>query len=247
MDGRFAGPAIHDPGLQPADQVVPIPAAQVAMQLGDRHMVRSSGREVRESVQDVLGSIAGRAEGEPDLAPGTSQPGAHLHQAAHPGLVVRVVDDDDATPQFEQVRPPGISVGVQHERLQPRYHRAFVHSRAERRRDRAHGVERVVRGDAGDGERHVLQRHQRLGVATSRQDGDPADIHHAHVTAAVHVHVEIEIVRPDAHGGEAVIENSDASFEAAFENGKEESEKDDHGWSAKSMLVVPEKPEPPRH
>src|SRR5207249_4622920 len=105
-----------------------------------------------------------------------------------------------------------------------------------------------------DGE--SLERQQRTAVADGGRRGDrppsppehfaqqpraaqdlhSADVHHGEIAAAVHVDVEIEIVRPDAHGDRRLVQDVELGFEAGADQGPDEAEEDDHRGRAYSEV-----------
>jgi len=86
-------------------------------------VVGSARRPVTERVEDVVLPVAGRAEGEPDLAASRAETGEDLGQPNHPGLVVRVVDDHDPIVEREHVRAPRVGRGPLDEAPEPLHDR----------------------------------------------------------------------------------------------------------------------------
>ena len=143
-------------------------------QLGDGDVVGTPGRDVADAVQDLVRAVASRAEGQPDLTARRSQAPADLHQPGHPGLVVGVIGQNDASFQLEEIGPSRVGLWIEDERAQSLHHGILRQAGTEGRRCGGHGVLGVGGGDAGEGERDVLQGEERVGAHPSRDHRQPA-------------------------------------------------------------------------
>src|SRR5207249_3199523 len=86
--------AVDDAGLQTVDQVLPIPATQVSLELRDRHPIGTARRGVTKSMEEEIGAVPGSAEAEKDSGAPGSQALTNFDKTSQTVFVVGVIDDD---------------------------------------------------------------------------------------------------------------------------------------------------------
>jgi hypothetical protein len=115
MDVDVVCPGVDCAGSKSVDHVLAFATAQVTQQLRDHHVVRAASRAIPDPMQDLVRSVTGGADRQPDLGACRPEPVAQFHEPPHAGFVVRVVDDDRAPVELEQVRPSGVPLGIEDE------------------------------------------------------------------------------------------------------------------------------------
>ena len=193
-----------EPSPEVALDVLDRAAPQVLPLVGQNHVVGPLAGELTEALDGLVGAVPRRAEAQVDPATLGREPVGDLEERLQAGLVVSHVEDDRGAAALGRrhrvgVEAPLVEDGIGLEGAQSFDDGGPRHTQSESSRGASEGVGDVVPRQPGEGDRHVDDLGEAVGVGTRREDddvpvedGDPAAAGRQRLAQRRRIRVEAE-------------------------------------------------------